>query len=262
MLKKTFFLLIFGLFFFLLTTNNSFADNESGGVAIPVPNLDFQTQDGNIVSFGTKGYTLSKIAYDSNIYGVITSNPAVAIQDLNVDSKFIFSFGQSTVLVSTINGSIKKNDFITSSTIPGIGQKATKNGYVLGSALEDYSNKNTKTVGKILVSIDPHVNYNTSSTAYGSNTKTNLIATVEDALNAPFLAPLNALRYLLAGLVVIIAFIFGFNYFGKVIIQGVEAIGRNPLAGKLIQISILINLILTIIIMAVGLGIAYLILIL
>jgi F0F1-type ATP synthase membrane subunit c/vacuolar-type H+-ATPase subunit K len=52
----------------------------------------------------------------------------------------------------------------------------------------------------------------------------------------------------------------GFVFFGRVVARGVEAMGRNPLAGSLIAVSVVFNLILTVVIMLVGLGIAYLIL--
>ncbi|KKU82490.1 MAG: hypothetical protein UY11_C0046G0010, partial [Candidatus Amesbacteria bacterium GW2011_GWC2_47_8] len=41
-----------------------------------------------------------------------------------------------------------------------------------------------------------------------------------------------------------------------------EAVGRNPLAGRLIQLSVVLNLLLTALIMGSGLVIAYLILVL
>jgi F0F1-type ATP synthase membrane subunit c/vacuolar-type H+-ATPase subunit K len=54
----------------------------------------------------------------------------------------------------------------------------------------------------------------------------------------------------------------GFIYFGKVARSGVEALGRNPLAARLIQFGIFINLLLTFGIMLLGGVIAYVIIIL
>jgi hypothetical protein len=72
---------------------------------------------------------------------------------------------------------------------------------------------------------------------------------------------LASLRYLLAIIVAVMAFGLGFVYFGRVAKGGVEALGRNPLAGRAIQLSVLMNLILTVAIMVGGLVLAYIILI-
>jgi F0F1-type ATP synthase membrane subunit c/vacuolar-type H+-ATPase subunit K len=73
---------------------------------------------------------------------------------------------------------------------------------------------------------------------------------------------LASLRYLLAFLIAIIAFVLGFIYFGRVVRVGIEAIGRNPLARRMIQITMLFNILITIVIVLAGLLIAYLILVL
>ena len=60
---------------------------------------------------------------------------------------------------------------------------------------------------------------------------------------------------------VVASFVFGILHFGKMAKSGVEALGRNPLAAKTIQFGILLNVLIAIVIMALGLGIAYLVLI-
>ena len=61
---------------------------------------------------------------------------------------------------------------------------------------------------------------------------------------------------------VLIAFTLGMIYFGRSSRAGIEAIGRNPLAKRVIQFTVFMNIVLTIVIVIVGLAIAYLILIL
>jgi F0F1-type ATP synthase membrane subunit c/vacuolar-type H+-ATPase subunit K len=78
----------------------------------------------------------------------------------------------------------------------------------------------------------------------------------------PLLEPIESLRYLLAIAMVLIAFTLGMIYFGRSSRAGIEAIGRNPLAKKVIQLTVFMNIILTVVIVLVGLGIAYLILVL
>ena len=95
-----------------------------------------------------------------------------------------------------------------------------------------------------------------------SGPRGNLLQFLREGLAVPLLEPLDSLRYLLAILIIIIAFTLGLVYFGRVSRAGVEAVGRNPLASRVIQMNVLMNILLTIVIVLVGLGIAYLILIL
>ena len=64
----------------------------------------------------------------------------------------------------------------------------------------------------------------------------------------------------MAALVVLATFIIGFSSFGKISGTSIEALGRNPLASKLIRSAVVLNFALTAIIIAVGLTMAYLIL--
>lgn len=229
----------------------------SSAVAVSLP-VDKDAKDGAIVSARSKtGYILSNAEYDPTMFGVVVENPAVHLK--NIDSsntKPVVTSGKVFVQVSTVGGPIKSNDFITSSRIPGVGQKASSNGFILGLALENYTNSDPKKIGKILVSVSPRYS------GALAPARTDLLKTFKGAGDASVVYPLASLRYLLAGIVAIISFGLGFLYFGKVARTGVEAMGRNPLAGRLIQFGIILNLTLTIAIIAVGLGIAYMILVL
>ena len=229
------------------------------GVALSVPVVDSDATNGDIVSSTEKGYVLSSSAYDANMFGIITETPAISFIPVSAqNTKSVVSTGTILVNVSTINGPIKKGSFITSSTIKGLGQKADKNGFILGVAAENYREKDPQKAGKILVSLN--IKYNTAPS--NSVVRTNLLEFLKQSATAPYLSPLASLRYLLAAIISIAAFVFGFTYFGKVAQTGVEALGRNPLAAKIIQFSVVLHIILTVGIILVGLAIAYLILIL
>lgn len=250
---------ITGIYLPLLTliSETIYAKDISSGLAISVPIAESNVKDGSIISSTPTGFKLSRIAYDPSIYGVISQNPSLFLEDTNPgNTKPVITSGKGFVQVSTINGAIKTNDFITASEIPGVGQKAQANGYILGTALENYTNSDPKKIGKILASVNPHYN--------GSfiGVRNNLLRILKDAKNVPSLTPLASFRYLLAAIVTIISFTLGFVYFGRVARSGVEAMGRNPMAGRLISLGIILNVGLTIVIIAVGLGIAYLILVL
>jgi len=64
--------------------------------------------------------------------------------------------GRVPVKVSSENGPIAVGDPITSSSVAGVGMKATKPGRVVGMALEAYSNADPTAVGKVMVFVNPH----------------------------------------------------------------------------------------------------------
>lgn len=225
------------------------------GVAVRVNLLDKEAPDGSLVSWSAGGYRLTAQPYDPNLFGVVVDQPALSLEDQTLTGgRLVLSSGRARVRVSPSGGPIKEGDFITGSNKAGIGQRAERNGFVLGTALEDFPPPDGGSEGKIWVSLNPR------STIVGTSLKTNLFDVLKLGVAAPFEAPLNALRYLLATVFMIISFILGFVYFGRVVARGTEAFGRNPLAGNLIGLSIIFNLIMTVIIMSFGLGLAYLIL--
>ena len=250
------YLLIFNLGFDCFISNKAYAQEQDfTGTAVNLKINDENVQVGSIISGSENGYIISSSEYDSGIYGVATKTPAITLESINDDSltPVVYS-GQTRLLVSTKNGEIKKNDLITSSNTPGVGMKATSDGFVLGTALESFSNKK---IGMILVNVSPHY-YDSAESTYENN---NIFYLLKNARESLYLSPLEALRYLIAALIVILAFTIGFIYFGRVAQKGIEAVGRNPLAGRFIEFSVILNILLTALIIVVGLAIAYLILI-
>jgi hypothetical protein len=235
----------------------SHAQNKSVSTAVSVVIVDKNVADGNIITSTPKGYALATTTYDSNMYGVYTESPAIFLQNTDESqAKPVTTSGKAYVLVSSTNGNIKKNDSITTSAIPGVGQKATLNGMVLGTALQDYSNSDPKVSGKILTSINPHFG------SFTTGAKTNVLDALKNASDPRMLTQLTSLRYVVAAGIVLISFGIGFIYFGRVANTGVEALGRNPLASRMIQLNLIFNLIVMIVIVVVGLGIGWMILVL
>jgi F0F1-type ATP synthase membrane subunit c/vacuolar-type H+-ATPase subunit K len=233
------------------------SESISSGVATMVEISEKSVAAGDIITFTENGYKKSTITYDTHIYGVVTENPQIVLEDpTSSTARPVISVGKVYVKVTTTGGEIKPGDLITSSKIPGVGQKAKESGYVLGTALESYSEKDQQKVGMILVGLN--IGFNSRATTISSN----LLQNLKLALAAPEVSPVNALRYILAALIVLIGFIFGVGFFGRVSATGVEAIGRNPLASRLIMLSMIFHLSLALIIILVGIAIAYLILVL
>ncbi len=192
--------------------------------------------DGDVVVNTPSGFARAIIAYDNNIFGVYSEKPTVVFRVADTGAKPIVRSGITTVNVTTANGEIKAGDYLTSSTAAGKGQKADRSGYVLGVALAGFSGAGQ---GKIPVAIK--VEYAELTTARSANR-------LLEALGASFFANVKdperfalIIRYILAGLLLLICFGLGFWTFSRVLPKGVEAIGRNPLAKNTIYFSMVLN---------------------
>lgn len=186
------------------------------------------------------------------MYGVVSNDPAAAFDSDTVEGGYlVVSSGKAKVRV---RGEVISGSLITSSDIAGVGIQADRNGYMLGTALEDFRPASAEGEGTILVSINIH------PTNVFTDDRSNLLEVVRQGLAAPLLTPLSALRYVLAALVTITSFVLAFIYFGRLAKTAVEAIGRNPLAHRTIQATVFVHIIITLIIAGAGLAIAYLIL--
>lgn len=238
----------------VLTIGYSVAKAQTAaGLATTQSVDDDSVSDGDVLCFSGGKIGKCSQEYQVDMYGVFSEDPAMALDDDGLErGKSMLDSGRVAVKVSTGNGEIKKGDFVTSSKTAGVAQRASKSGNVLGVALEDY---NVSEVGKIAVQVDIR------QAIVSTSSRDNLIESLKMGLLAPSLTPLASLRYLLAILVVIITFILGFVYFGRVAKSGVEAMGRNPLASRMIAMGVVFNLALTVAIMGGGLLIAYVILI-
>lgn len=228
------------------------AEVTSVGIANFIPIRDSKIEDGDIVVASSKGYYVSTIPYDPQVVGVVTSSPAVSLRTEGQEGGTpVVNIGVANVKVVGSNGNIKKGDTITTSGIRGAGMKATKSGYIIGEALEDTTFANDKEVKITAVTLNPHF------LQLGSPLRNSLFDIFALSTLAAYDEPLKVFKYVLSGIIVIASFSFGFIIFSRVISTGIEALGRNPLAGRMIQLSIIFNVILVIIIIMSGLGLVY-----
>lgn len=238
------------LFLSLIFPVAASAQEVSLGTATPGKVTDGEPADGDIISVTEGGgYVRTSIIADPLMYGVVTFEPALYLYDKAAEDEVpVVNSGRVYVRVSTEAGPINEGDFITSSTRPGIGIKAVANGYVLGNAQESYTESDPDQIGTILVEVNPRfvqTNRNILSTLF-------TLPTLSLAAN-----PMNALRYIIAGLITIVSFYIGFRFFGRASLKGVEAMGRNPLAKKSIILVVVVNAALTFGVMLIGLVLAY-----
>lgn len=211
-------------------------------------------QNGDIVSFKDNRYYLSSTPYDQNLYGVIAKKPAIAISFEGQKGQPVINKGVTLVNVKSVNGVIRKGDYVTSSNEPGKGMKAVNGGFIVGIALDDYLEEDKSKVGQINISVN--------ATYTGGTTLST--GTVAEIFNLSAVAatgqPAMVVKYLVAGIVLITSFAVGFLFFGKVATKGVEALGRNPMARGTIQFGIILNVLITVTIVFSGLLISYLML--
>ncbi len=233
---------------------NAHAQLSSVGIASYLPVEGESVKDGAIIISSNDGYFLANKPYDPQVVGVVTKNPAISLKTSGQEGTPVVNVGTVYVRVSGINGQIKKDDFITTSEIPGSGMKADRSGFVLGQALSDSQSKTEKDSDLVLVTLNLHFQQVGSSTSNSFKNILNLtaIASYED--------PSTVLRYVVATVIIISSFVVGFLIFAKAVNTGIEALGRNPLAGHMIQLSIVFNVFLIIIVIIVGIGLAYIVL--
>jgi F0F1-type ATP synthase membrane subunit c/vacuolar-type H+-ATPase subunit K len=262
-------LIVFFLFFFGIsnislalaaTTQDPAAAVEGTatmGLAKVVETQLTNIKGGSVVSLSHdgKGAILSTTPYDPQIMGVVSRDAAILIDTTTGKNGVpVISDGIVYILVSTQQGNITRGDLITSSTIPGVAVKATTSGYVLGEALEDYDNPNPNQTD--LIAADLNLHY--------FNSKPTLLGSLTDLLKYALLptkdSPSPIWKYLVAAAVVLTSFILAYMTFGRTAAKGVEALGRNPSASRIIHLGIIFNVSIVVIIVLAGLTVAFLIL--
>jgi len=208
---------------------------------------DAEIQKGDIVSLKNNEIFRTNISYDENIIGVVGENPLLVFGKETTGSVAVISYGKTLVKVTNQNGEIKKGDFITSSQKPGVGQKATESGFVIGMALEDLKEK--EGIIPVFVNIQ-YLNISTDKQTFGGIMK-RILSSVSTPENVP-----DVLKYLFSISLISITFLFSFLLFVKTLKEGIVGISQNPLAKNGIQTIAVLNLIGIIILTLVGIGLS------
>lgn len=251
-------LLPIGLFLtvFFISAPSVYSQFGGFGVATTHTVEEKTTEDGDIVSLSseTGNLRLSTLGYDEKMFGVIVLSPAVVLRTIGLNTPIVRS-GEVRVNVTTLNGSIGIGDYVTSSPIPGKGQKATDfTGYILGIALEPFGQTDGTLVdfegqevaqGKVLVAVGI-----SASTPFIKKVSGGFLGSLRytgELFLYMFTATRQSeriMRYILAVLVALVSLYLSFRSFGHNVTKGIESIGRNPLAKGSIQTMIMVNVIL------------------
>ncbi|MGI5828236.1 MAG: hypothetical protein ACOX6V_04440 [Patescibacteria group bacterium] len=245
------------------------AQDLSLGIAQYYSITDENVKGGHIISADQDGYHLSNDQYDVGIIGVVSDNPAISLKPRESEENQhpVIAVGKSYVIVNGTGGPIELGDLITSSDTPGVGVKASKRGFVIGSALGSFNPENPTDEGKVLVSLDLHFSMLGLGDRFGEegggglSLKDRMAEIYSLSAIAAYEEPSKVFKYVLAGFVVLVSILFSFFTFGRTAKNGIEAFGRNPLAGKLIGIGMVLNVSIAVVIVLSGVGVAYLILI-
>lgn len=260
------------LFFSLLLSNLSLAgfiqaQSQPTEITSTFDIADKQAVDGDIIVFSqSQGLIRASAAYDVRLFGVLQRNPLLVYRRSDNGGDPLLRSGVVLVNVSTLNGEIKAGDYLTSSEIAGLSEKASESGYVIGTALASFSAKDGTsidykptyapnqgkkiTVGKVMAAV--RIEYADLSSARSAN---RLFSYFSAAMFRNIQDPqrfTEIFRYIASGLVVLVAFAVGFLTFTRSIPKSIEAIGRNPLAAGAIRFSIILNIVFTILIGLVG----------
>jgi hypothetical protein len=217
---------------------------------------DKNAVDGDIMSLSTKPETLvrSTVLSDSRMYGVLEAKPVIVYRTL--PTLAVARDGDVMVNVTTHGGAIVVGDYITSSPIAGKGEKGQGvTGYMLGIALDNFDGKNVKQSAdyqgkkypmgriKVTIGIGPASPVITKASGGIMGTLKQLATAIMFNISTSQQAE-RIIRYILAVIVAVVIIYVSYRAFGKNVTQGLESIGRNPLAKGTIQAMITLNIIL------------------
>jgi hypothetical protein len=256
----------------LFDSKHSSADSYTT-VAVPIV-VEGTARDGDIIAYDprTGTYHVSKSTGDENVFGVIVDDPVLYMEsDVSErqGARPVVRQGEAVVNVSTAAGVIRAGDLVTTSSIPGTGQRASRDdiGYILGFAIEDmFVSSNEVTVGDMVAQlgnvpvalrIGPHlsekgVSFIASTSIEGFHQHPD----GEFDTAAGSIDLFKVLRYILAAVVALTAMIISVRRFGDTFTQSVISVGRNPLARPQIRSILFWNALLIVLVSGVGFAIA------
>lgn len=217
---------------------------------------------GDIVSFdrSTQVFQLARTVADPDTFGVVVTDPQVVLRVDNGGVPIVNS-GEVNVNVTTANGPIHAGDYLTTSLIPGKGQKAAEDATVIiGTAIDSFPQSVTATgtstvyVGSIraLLTIGPRPVVSSETTPAAST----LIDSISNTAGVPPKLS-TLLKYLLAAIITIGTIYIAFRNFGANMKDSILSIGRNPLARASIQSMVVINTLLIVLVSAAGLFVGF-----
>lgn len=219
-MKKIAYIFVFaiGIFF---SSKYASAQVDFNSLAVNVSSTQDNIPIGSLICQQGSSYGMCDQTEALLFFGVSVSQPAMQITNEDVtDSLSVMQSGEVRMRVSTTNGPIAKGDRLTTSTTPGVAQKADEDGGYFGFALEAYEADQPGEITGLL------------------GTQAATMGLTQDIKPKPITAATNNLRYIAAAVIVVTVLAASLYFLRRISQSGIEAIGRNPLARKSIQFSL------------------------
>lgn len=210
----------------------------------------------------------------SDMFGVIVSSGDATLSlsnPGNTQQVYVATYGQYDVLVSTQEGPIKEGDFITISSLNGVGMKAaTTQQLVIGKALKGFdgtsesegattlqTNSGKKEVHLGHVPIEVSVAHNP---LYEKEKEAGVPDFLSKAAQLVTDRPVSAFRIYVSLAVVVLSLVIAGSILFAGVRSGMTSIGRNPLAKSSIVRGLVQVTLMSLIVFAIGLFAVYLVL--
>lgn len=271
-LKRFFLTLLMGAALFVSLAGGISAQNVTQGYL-----SDQQLQNGIIVRLKPGDPTkVQALKYDEggDMLGVVVANndAPISLSDPTKRQSFVAAFGKYDVLVSAQNGPIKPGDYITISSVEGVGMKAgTDQEIILGKAIGSFNGQNDieskvtlsdslggkQDVGLKRIQVDITISRNPN---YTGDTTAGVPQFLSRAAQMVTNKPVTALRiYACLAVLALCLIVAGMIVYSGVR-TGMTAVGRNPLAKKTIWRNMITVTLMAMIIVIIGVIAVYLLL--
>jgi hypothetical protein len=227
---------------------------------------------GSVVSLKkntTDQVELASIGNSNYILGIVIDviNSQLTISSNNANEVHVATSGVEPVLVSDINGPITVGDSITASPVSGVGMKATDNVKVVGVAQETFPNgsaskttvsdKSGKKQDVKLGQISALVNV---AYFYKQPDKSIIPPAIQNVANALAGKKVNSLPIIISIGIFIMAMIVVMSIIYSMIHSSIISVGRNPMSQAAVYRNVIQLSTLVIIILAVAVGVIYMVL--
>lgn len=264
-IRKTTNLIVMSL---LVLAVGMFASNHVSAIARGYTSSDEGLAAGMVAVLSASGGSEVERADQTNlkrIVGIVTTSETSTLTLASSESKVLVeSEGEVNAYISDINGTVKKGDALTLSSFKGIMMKSVgSGGTVLAVAAEDSyetgvesteynyiengSNKTTK-ITKI------KVNLNKQALSASQESDPTTLAKIGESLTGKQVSDIRVFAALIIFILVLIA--EGGIIYGAVT-SAITALGRNPMARKMIRREMIRVIIIAVGVLFIGLGAVY-----
>lgn len=202
---------------------------------------------GTIVSFDANSQSFVELASLKNIQSLSgVSKMERTRNSSDVDTFDIARSGTYEVLVSDINGAIKKGDEVSVSSIPGVGARFTDQARALGEAQTNFDVDSSEDITSFVDSLGIPVQgvvraglieVNIAITPFegDGNIANNIVDSFTDELAR---RGVGLLQFLIASFVLLTSIVLASRMARKASKESIQAIGRNPLSKEAINSSL------------------------